>query len=77
MKTALDLLVALRTLLPELVGSLTLDKETGEALVVTLCDQSAHTWQSFKLDHGDLDCSVDDLARNIVAIREAEMSKPA
>lgn len=60
MKTALDLLVALRTLLPELA-----------------CDQSTHTWQSFKLDPSDLDCSVDDLARNIVAIRKAEMSREA
>ena len=70
MKTAADLLIALRALLPELTGSLTLDKETGSTIIVTLCDQSAHAFQSFKLDPNDLTRPADDIARDIVAMRE-------
>ena len=69
MKTATDLLVALRVLLPGLVGSLTLDKETGSTLVVGLCDQATRTFQNFKLDPDDLTRPAEDIARDIVAMR--------
>lgn len=70
MTNALNLLVALRALLPEVIGSLTLDKETGRMLVVTLCDQAAHTWHSFKLDSDDLARLPEDVARDIVSLRK-------
>lgn len=65
----LDLLIGLRAAFPDCIPSLTLDKETGAALIVTLCNREAERFDSYKLDPEDLDRPAADIVAELARLR--------
>jgi hypothetical protein len=71
-KNAIALLQAIRAKIPGPIPSLTLDTETGQRLVVGLCEREpALQFQNYTLDAADLERPAADVAAEIATLREA------